>query len=334
MTPTILTCVLAAVLPIDRRAALRRGAETALLAAAAAPTIATAAPRPVLLPSPSQLSRRRVFVCGASGRTGRSIVEQLQANGVPLVAGVRTQASANRLDPSLPRIVVDLSSGSDEPSSLTDATVQWLGEQMQREGVTDVISTLGYFPTFVPVDDRALAERVDYCAQLRLIAAARAAKLEGRFIMVSSLLTDEPLADNPSARMLNSALGNVLEQKRKAEAALRSGTPSLDWTIVRPGLLDVKKPQGGVLLGPAGRWVGSAERDRVAAFPGSDAPSRCASPFLASSGAVCAVTRAQLAAVCIGALGDEQRGVFSRRVVEVVARPEAPQGPREVGWVI
>ena len=68
--------------------------------------------------------------------------------------------------------------------------------------------------------------------------------------MVSSLLTDQSLTDNPSARLLNSALGNVLEQKRKAEAALRS-TPSLDWSIVRPGLLDVSRAQVcGLLLSP------------------------------------------------------------------------------------
>lgn len=87
-----------------------------------------------------------------------------------------------------------------------------------------------------------------------------------------------------------------------------------------------------MLIGGADRWVGVVEHDRVLGFPGSEAPCRCASPFLASSGAVCAVTRQQLAAVCVGALAKEGSSVFSRRVVEVVARPEAPQ--EGIGWLI
>ena len=48
---------------------------------------------------------------------------------------------------------------------------------------------------------------------------------------------------------------------------------------------------------------------------------KCSSPFLASSGAVCAATRAQVASVCVAALDTP---LFSRRIVEVVARPDVP----------
>ena len=115
--------------------------------------------------------------------------------------------------------------------------------------------------------------------------------------------------------MLDESLGDVLKQKYKAEVALRRSR--LDWCIVRPGLLLKEKTQGGVLLGPADRWVGDAERDRA----GLGGPVKCSSPFLASSGAVCAATRAQVASVCVAALGSPR---FSRRVVEVVARPDVP----------
>ena len=82
--------------------------------------------------------------------------------------------------------------------------------------------------------------------------------------------------------MLDSSLGGVLKQKRRAEAAVRAS--SLDWTIVRPGLLLQGASQGGVLLGEAGRWTGDAVTDRVA---GMEKPVKCASPFVASGGAVC-----------------------------------------------
>ena len=154
---------------------------------------------------------------------------------------------------------------------------------------------------------------------LHLIEAASACKLPGRFVLVSSLGVN---ASSKSAQLLDASLGRVLLQKGQAEAALRR-TDALDWTIVRPGLLQGKDtPAGGVLLGPAGRWVGDAEADRVAE---ASASLKCASPFLASSGAVCATTRLQVAEVCVAALLDEGL-TYSRQVVEMVARPEVPVG--------
>ena len=84
-----------------------------------------------------------------------------------------------------------------------------------------------------------------------------------------------------------------------------------------PGLLLQGASQGGVLLGGAGRWTGDAVADRVA---GMEKPVKCASPFVASGGAVCAATRQQVARVCVAALEGGPR--YSRRVLEVVTRPE------------
>ena len=36
---------------------------------------------------------------------------------------------------------------------------------------------------------------------------------------------------------------------------------SLDWTIVRPGLLQKEATQGGILLGAADRWTGAAQTE-------------------------------------------------------------------------
>ena len=68
---------------------------------------------------------------------------------------------------------------------------------------------------------------------MRLISACEAAALPGRFVLVSSLGVS---LSTPSARLLDASLGGVLQQKGAAEAVLRNST-SLDWTIIRPGLL-------------------------------------------------------------------------------------------------
>lgn len=260
--------------------------------------------------------QRRCLVAGSTGRLGRYVVAELRERPeVAVLAGVRSEASRLRLPPGVPALVgLDLS--SDDPDF-----VPWLSAAMRSQGVTDVICTVGFSPTFVPSEDRRLASQVDNEGTRKLIAAADGAGLSGRFVLVSSLGI---ALSTQSARMLDQSLGGVLAEKALAESALRRST--LDWCIVRPGLLQKEVAQGGVLLGLEDRFVGDAARDRE----GLGAPVKCASPFLASSGAVCAATRAQVADVCVAALTGE-RAAFSRRVVEVVARPDVPVTERRGG---
>lgn len=288
--------------PLSRRAVLAAAAAFA----ANEPDAALAAPPPP----------RRVYVAGATGRTGRRVLDELlSTSDIEAIAGVRGEAAAARLPPAAERLVCDLTAA--------DAQAQ-LSRELLARSITDVICTVGFSPTFLPDEDRRLARAVDNLATVSLIQAAEAANLPGRFVLVSSLGVNAP--GSSSARLLDESLGGVLGQKRQAEEALRASR--LEWVIVRPGLLQgTDKAQGGVLLGPAERWVGDAEADRA----GLGGPVKCASPFLASSGAVCAATRLQVAQVCVAALGSGAGAAasddgFSRRVVEVVARPDVPQG--------
>ena len=292
--------------PLSRRSALA----TAALLAANNPNAATAAAPP---------SPRRVYVAGATGRTGRRVLDELlRTPGIEAIAGVRGEAAIARLPPATERLVCDLTAA--------DAQAQ-LSRELLTRSITDVIYTVGFSPTFLPEEDRRLARAVDYLATVSLIQACEAAKLPGRFVLVSSLGVNA--TGSSSARLLDESLGGVLGQKRQAEDSLRASR--LEWVIVRPGLLQgTDRAQGGVLLGPAERWVGDAEADRA----GLGGPVKCASPFLASSGAVCAATRLQVAQVCVAALGSGAGATdddgFSRRVVEVVARPDVPQGEMRV----
>ena len=242
---------------VSRRGVLGGAAASSLAAQHATPAAhATAA------------QRRVVYVAGATGRTGSRVVEELLRNRdqFGVVAGARTEASAARLPAGVVRLVADLS------GEVRGAEAE-LASELRTRQVTDVVCTLGFAPTYLPEQDRKLAEAVDYLGTLRLLTACEAAALPGRFVLVSSLGVDaatdsarvllatcylllraqaatlraqaatlraqaatlraQAATSRAQARLLDASLGGVLRQKRRAEAAVRGS--SLDWTIVRPG---------------------------------------------------------------------------------------------------
>ena len=105
----------------------------------------------------------------------------------------RTEASAAKLPAGVARLVADLSGEvrGDEAE---------LASMLRTRQVTDVVCTLGYSPTYLPEQDRKLAEAVDYLGTVRLLTACEAAALPGRFVLVSSLGVD---AATDSARLLS-----------------------------------------------------------------------------------------------------------------------------------
>lgn len=187
----------------------------------------------------ASLPLRCCLVAGATGRMGREVVDALRREpNMEVIAGVRSEAARVRVAPDVP-VLSGFDLTSDDPS-FSD----WLAHSMLRRGVTDVICTVGYSPTFVPSEDRRLAAAVDNDGTRRLIAAAETIGLSGRFVLVSSLGIAR---STESARLLDSSLGGVLGQKAAAEASLRMS--KLDWCVVRPGLLQKEVRQGELLLG-------------------------------------------------------------------------------------
>ena len=59
-----------------------------------------------------------------------------------------------------------------------------------QEHPLQVICTIGYRPSFLPEEDRQAAYAVDRVATERLIQACVAAKIPGRFVLVTSLGVD------------------------------------------------------------------------------------------------------------------------------------------------
>lgn len=149
-----------------------------------------------------------VLVAGATGATGRRVVEELVQAGVPVRALVRDADRARALLPAGVELAV--ADVGDRPAL-----------ERALQGCDRVICATGARPSL----DVTGPLRVDYLGVRNLVDAARAAGVS-RFVLVSSLCVSRLL------HPLN-LFWLVLFWKRLGENYLR--TSGLDWTIVRPG---------------------------------------------------------------------------------------------------
>ncbi len=155
---------------------------------------------------------RTVLVAGATGGTGRQLVEAALREGYAVRVLVRDEARARPLFGDR----VSYATGDVEnPATLAEAV----------RGATYVVSALGAAPLREPNDG---PQRIDYRGVAALVEAAKAARVR-QFVLVSSMgITRED-------HFLNKMYNNQLIWKGRGEDALRaSGVP---YTIVRPGNL-------------------------------------------------------------------------------------------------
>lgn len=154
-----------------------------------------------------------VMVAGATGKTGALVVAQLQAEGYPVRAFVRSAAkAAERLGPEVEAVVGDLR----DPASIAAAL----------DGVDVLINAAG---SGVPAADDNMPEHVDFKGTRNLADAAAAAGV-GRYVLVSSMgVTDDD-------HQLNRLFNNILVWKRMGEEAVVAS--GISYTIVRPGGLN------------------------------------------------------------------------------------------------
>ena len=220
------------------------------------------------------------WLAGATGRSGIECVKSLLEDGCyrPLLHVRSTSSAKGKLAklPDLPVIACDVT---------TPKADQVLARAIRQYSAEHVICTLGFVPTFDPAADMQASDAIDNKGVQAVIRACEMARMPGRFVLVSSLLASTT-PRNLSARLLNS-LGGVLDAKRESETALASS--SLDYTILRPGVF-AESVQGGLVVGEQDRFIGADSDSQGLGLQ----PVSCASPFLASSGAVCAITRQQV----------------------------------------
>jgi uncharacterized protein YbjT (DUF2867 family) len=180
----------------------------------------------------------KALVVGATGQTGRRIVEQLVKRQIPVRAMVRDRARASEILPAAAEMVVgDVLEPSTLRAAIADCTV--------------ILSATGAAPSFNPFGPY----QVDYEGTKNLVDAAKAAQIQ-HFVMVSSLCTSQffhPL----------NLFWLILVWKQQAEQYLkRSG---LVYTIVRPGgLKNTEEHPPIVMSGADTLFDGSISRDQVA----------------------------------------------------------------------
>src|SRR5712692_67593 len=179
-------------------------------------------------------------VLGATGRTGRLVVEQALAAGHTVTALVR---SPEKLPTGSPNLRVVTGQATD-----TSAVSRAL------EGADAVISTLGGNGSVIANSTQAI------------VAAARAAGVS-RVVVLSSWVVERDRMDAVTRLLTGIAMGPVIKDKSAGERVLRQS--DLEWTIVYASLLTDGPAKGSVSVLPEGatrRMSARVPRADVAAW--------------------------------------------------------------------
>jgi uncharacterized protein YbjT (DUF2867 family) len=180
----------------------------------------------------------KAFVAGATGETGRRIVQALVGRQIPVRALVRDLAKAQGMFPAEVELVVgDVLKLESLREAIADSTV--------------ILSATGAAPSFDPTGPY----KVDYEGTKNLVDLAKEKNIQ-HFVMVSSLCTS--LLFHP----LN-LFWLILVWKKQAEEYLqKSGVP---YTIVRPGGLKNEDNSDAIVMAGADQlFDGSIPRTKVA----------------------------------------------------------------------
>jgi len=213
-----------------------------------------------------------VVVAGATGQTGRRVLEILSSRpNLSVVAGVRNVQSAEKKlgeastvvrgamvqrVPSIDKAGVELKR-LDVTADSTDALASALS------GAQSLVIAVGFVPGN-PLKMNEAAHAVDNVGTCKLIDAAKAAGVK-KVVLVSSILTNARNwgKEKSPGFVVTNAFGNVLDEKIVAENYLRSS--GLDYTIVRPGGLKAKPATGELMVsGEDTLEAGEISRDLVA----------------------------------------------------------------------
>jgi uncharacterized protein YbjT (DUF2867 family) len=180
----------------------------------------------------------KAFVAGATGETGRRIVQELVLREIPVRALVRNLETARAILPATVELVIgDVLDPSTLPTAIGDSTV--------------ILCATGAKPSLDPTGPY----QVDYQGTKNLVDVAKAKDIE-QFVFVSSLCVSKffhPL----------NLFWLILYWKQQAENYLK--TSGLNYTIVRPGGLKNDDNVNPVIMSGADTlFDGSIPRQKVA----------------------------------------------------------------------
>lgn len=212
-----------------------------------------------------------VVVAGATGQTGRRILERLAA--IPnqtVIAGVRNVDKASKalsesstvVRGAMVQKVPSLDAAGLELRKL-DVTGATSDLTSALSGAQSLVIAVGFVPGN-PLKMNAAAHEVDNVGTCKLIDAAKAAGVK-KVVLVSSILTNGRNwgQEKSPGFVVTNAFGNVLDEKLVAENYLKAS--GMDYTIVRPGGLKAKAPTGSLkILAEDTKNAGEISRDLVA----------------------------------------------------------------------
>lgn len=220
--------------PLDDRRSLFQKA------AAAVATVSVVAITSI--PSPAfAVDVKKVVVAGATGQTGRRVLERLASQpGLTVVAGVRNVEKAEKALSESSTVV--RGAMVQKVGSIDTSGVELKHLDVVKDSVDDIAKTLegadalvictGFIPGN-PLKMSEEAHKVDNVGTCHLVDAAKMAGVK-KVVMVSSILTNGRAwgQEKSPGFVVTNAFGNVLDEKIVAENYLRAS--GLDYTIVRP----------------------------------------------------------------------------------------------------
>jgi uncharacterized protein YbjT (DUF2867 family) len=226
-----------------------------LVSALAASVLASVSP---LASSPALAAegKRTVLVVGATGKTGRLVVDELRRRGdadAAVVAAVRSEEKAKKL--GVDKGDVELLPGFDVTMS-----ADVLATAMKSVDAEIVVVCTGFVPGN-PFKMAAAARAVDNEGVVHLVDAAKRSGTVKRIVLISSILTDGRAMgaeDSPGFKITN-AFGGVLDEKLVGERALIDS--GVEYCIVRPAGLRGEPPKTELVVTP-GNVMASGEVSR------------------------------------------------------------------------
>ena len=162
-----------------------------------------------------------LLVLGATGRTGRLVVEQALAAGHTVTALVRSPEKLTMGSSNLRVVTGKATDASDVSRAL--------------QGADAVISTLGGKGSVIADSTQAI------------VAAAREAGVS-RVVVLSSWLVERDRMDAVTRLLTRIAKGPVIKDQSAGEQVIRRS--DLDWTIVYPSMLTDGPAEGSVAVLP------------------------------------------------------------------------------------
>jgi len=238
--------------------------------------------------SGSPYEGKRALVFGATGGTGKEIVKECNAQGIPCSLFVRSKQKAQEMfDAEIETGAVVNEVFEGDVSKYEDVL-----RAVENSGCNCIMVATGCRPALDPLGPF----QVDYSGTANIVSAAnrQGASVE-HVVLVTSIGVDDIFFP------LNLFFGVLFWKKRAEETLQRSGS-NYKYTIVRPGGLqdEPKGSPGAVRLGPADTY----------GLPPRKAPG--------------SILRSQVAEICVSSLAEE--AAFNK-TIECVAANDEPALP-------